>query len=322
MLERDRRGCAGRRASVRPRHRSEGPRRRPLRGRDERALVGRARAQRRLRGGGHPAGDPAPRPRSSGRRARSPSSSPARPPPARSRSRSRSSARAARVTFLSARMEQDGELQATALAVLADDLDASGFAELRDARGRAAGGAVLARPRAGPRHADDVPELQRAARPGRRRLLRRRPLQRRLDARPRAPPARRAAGRGDPRRLVPGSLRRGSSEPVPAPTIDYTVHFRAPLPEPGASAEDPYLATFRSGLARGGFFEEDGELWSADGACSPSRASWRCCRAPSTEFSPRTSSPATPSQTRSGTAPESRQRRRRRSRRGCSCRRR
>jgi acyl-CoA thioesterase len=35
------------------------------------------------------------------------------------------------VTFLSARMEQGGELQATALAVLADDLDASGFAELK-----------------------------------------------------------------------------------------------------------------------------------------------------------------------------------------------
>jgi hypothetical protein len=34
------------------------------------------------------------------------------------------------VTFLSARMEQDGELQATALAVLADDLEASGFEEL------------------------------------------------------------------------------------------------------------------------------------------------------------------------------------------------
>ncbi len=54
--------------------------------------------------------------------------------------------------------------------------------------------------------------------------------------------------------------------PVPAPTIDYTVHFRAPLPEPGARAEDPYLATFRSGLARGGFFEEDGELWSQGGS--------------------------------------------------------
>jgi acyl-CoA thioesterase len=53
--------------------------------------------------------------------------------------------------------------------------------------------------------------------------------------------------------------------PRPAPTIDYTVHFRSPLPPPGAGAEDPYLIAFRSSTARHGFFEEDGELWSADG---------------------------------------------------------
>lgn len=54
--------------------------------------------------------------------------------------------------------------------------------------------------------------------------------------------------------------------PAPAPPLDYTVHFRAPLPTSDAVAEDAYLATFRSGLARGGFFEEDGELWSQDGS--------------------------------------------------------
>jgi acyl-CoA thioesterase len=53
--------------------------------------------------------------------------------------------------------------------------------------------------------------------------------------------------------------------PRPAPTVDYTVHFRSPLPPPGADPEDAYLIAFRSGLARHGFFEEDGELWSADG---------------------------------------------------------
>jgi acyl-CoA thioesterase len=53
--------------------------------------------------------------------------------------------------------------------------------------------------------------------------------------------------------------------PRPAPTIDYTVHFRSPLPPPGAGPEDAYLLAFRSKLARHGFFEEDGELWSADG---------------------------------------------------------
>jgi acyl-CoA thioesterase len=53
--------------------------------------------------------------------------------------------------------------------------------------------------------------------------------------------------------------------PYGAPTIDYTVHFRSPLPPSGAAPEDPYLISFRSRLARQGFFEEDGELWSADG---------------------------------------------------------
>jgi acyl-CoA thioesterase len=53
--------------------------------------------------------------------------------------------------------------------------------------------------------------------------------------------------------------------PVGAPTIDYTVHFRSPLPPAGATPEDPYLVAFRSNIARHGFFEEDGELWSADG---------------------------------------------------------
>jgi acyl-CoA thioesterase len=53
--------------------------------------------------------------------------------------------------------------------------------------------------------------------------------------------------------------------PYGAPTIDYTVHFRSPLPPAGASPEDPYLVAFKSNIARHGFFEEDGELWSADG---------------------------------------------------------
>ena len=53
--------------------------------------------------------------------------------------------------------------------------------------------------------------------------------------------------------------------PHPAPTLDLTVHFRTPLPPPGGRADDWYLSVFRSGLARDGFFDEDGELWSADG---------------------------------------------------------
>lgn len=49
------------------------------------------------------------------------------------------------------------------------------------------------------------------------------------------------------------------------PTVDLTIHFRAPLPPPGARPEDYTLAVFRSRLARDGFVEEDGELWSPRG---------------------------------------------------------
>jgi acyl-CoA thioesterase len=48
---------------------------------------------------------------------------------------------------------------------------------------------------------------------------------------------------------------------APAPTIDLTVHFRAPLP-----IEDGLLlGRFRSSVTRDGFFDEDGELWAPDG---------------------------------------------------------
>jgi acyl-CoA thioesterase len=47
-----------------------------------------------------------------------------------------------------------------------------------------------------------------------------------------------------------------------APTIDLTIHFRAPLDGLG---EGWVLGAFRSRRAAGGFFEEDGELWSEDG---------------------------------------------------------
>ena len=52
--------------------------------------------------------------------------------------------------------------------------------------------------------------------------------------------------------------------PALAPTVDLTIHFRAPA----AAAEivdEPVLAVFRSSTAAGGFFEEDGEVWSRDG---------------------------------------------------------
>jgi acyl-CoA thioesterase len=169
------------------------------------------------------------------------------------------------VTFLSARMEQQGELQATALAVLADDLDASGFAELQ-------------------MPSVDPPEELYSPDP---KLVSGMPTMfQNYSVRPVLGEEAFSGGapysglwiRAREPRLLDAPLAAAILDawfpapfirldrPVPAPTIDYTVHFRAPLPEVGASAEDPYLATFRSGLARGGFFEEDGELWSRDGS--------------------------------------------------------
>jgi acyl-CoA thioesterase len=48
---------------------------------------------------------------------------------------------------------------------------------------------------------------------------------------------------------------------APAPTIDLTLHFRAPLP----IDDTLLLGRFRSRLVRDGFFEEDGELWTPEG---------------------------------------------------------
>jgi acyl-CoA thioesterase len=49
---------------------------------------------------------------------------------------------------------------------------------------------------------------------------------------------------------------------VGVPTIDLTVHFRAPMP-PGDAGW--FLVVFRSQMAADGFVEEDGEVWSTDG---------------------------------------------------------
>jgi acyl-CoA thioesterase len=54
-------------------------------------------------------------------------------------------------------------------------------------------------------------------------------------------------------------------EPVPAPTLDLTVHFRAPRAAAALEPGEPVLAVFRSTTAADGFFEEDGELWTRDG---------------------------------------------------------
>jgi acyl-CoA thioesterase len=53
--------------------------------------------------------------------------------------------------------------------------------------------------------------------------------------------------------------------PAGAPTIDLTVHFRAPAAAQAVPPGEPVLAIFRSTTSEGGFFEEDGELWSRSG---------------------------------------------------------
>lgn len=53
------------------------------------------------------------------------------------------------------------------------------------------------------------------------------------------------------------------SEPALAPTLDLTIHWRAPL---SADAPHPWTKlVVRSGTGAGGVWEEDGELWSPDG---------------------------------------------------------
>jgi acyl-CoA thioesterase len=169
-----------------------------------------------------------------------------------------------RATFVSARMEQDGKVQATALAVLSEDWAEDDFVELE-------------MPEAG--EPGELHALEPSGRPGAPRMLQNY-LTRPALGEPAfsGGPARNGAWiRSREPRLLDAPLAAAFLDtwfpalyvridgPRPAPTIDYTVHFRAPLPPAGATPEDPYLIAFRSGLARDGFFEEDGELWSADG---------------------------------------------------------
>jgi acyl-CoA thioesterase len=168
------------------------------------------------------------------------------------------------VTFLSARMEQQGELQATALAVLADDWEATGFSALQMPDVGEPGELYEPNP-------EDVPGMPTMFQNYSMRSALGEP------AFSGGAPYSGAWFRAREPRLLDAPLATAILDAwfpapfvhieraVPAPTIDYTVHFRSPLPAPDAAADDPYLAVFKSGLARYGFFEEDGELWSADG---------------------------------------------------------
>ena len=52
--------------------------------------------------------------------------------------------------------------------------------------------------------------------------------------------------------------------PLACPTVDLTVHFRTTL-DTSAADTGPWLGVFRTRLAREGYMEEDGEIWSRDG---------------------------------------------------------
>jgi acyl-CoA thioesterase len=61
--------------------------------------------------------------------------------------------------------------------------------------------------------------------------------------------------------LMPPAFLRLEQRPV-VPTIDLTIHFRAPLP---AGAHPWVLGIFTSAISAGGVCTEDGQLWSEDG---------------------------------------------------------
>ena len=169
-----------------------------------------------------------------------------------------------RVTFLSARMTQEGKVQATAQAVLSENWGEGGFTE-------------LTMPAAGePGELHTIDPATRASRPNMLQNYRLRPALGEPAFSGGAPHTGAWIRTREPH-LLDAPLAAAFLDtwfPAPfvklerphgAPTIDYTVHFRSPLPPLGAGAEDPYLVSFRSTVARHGFFEEDGELWSADG---------------------------------------------------------
>ncbi len=169
-----------------------------------------------------------------------------------------------RVTFLSARMTQEGKVQATAQAVLSENWsEKEGFAEAR-------------MPDAGEPGELHTIDPSADGRPNMLQNYRLRPALGEPAFSGGAPHTGAWIRTREPHPLdaplaaafldtwFPAPFVR-LERPAGAPTIDYTVHFRSPLPPPGAGPEDPYLIAFRSSTARHGFFEEDGELWSADG---------------------------------------------------------
>jgi acyl-CoA thioesterase len=55
------------------------------------------------------------------------------------------------------------------------------------------------------------------------------------------------------------------ARPAAVPTIDLTVHFRAPALGAALDPTAPVMVRFTSRTAKDGFVEEDGEVWAPDG---------------------------------------------------------
>ena len=55
------------------------------------------------------------------------------------------------------------------------------------------------------------------------------------------------------------------AQPAAVPTIDLTVHFRAPSVAAALDPAAPVMVRFASRTAKDGFVEEDGEVWAPDG---------------------------------------------------------
>jgi acyl-CoA thioesterase len=56
------------------------------------------------------------------------------------------------------------------------------------------------------------------------------------------------------------------SAPAVSPTVDLTIHFRRPLIPAERDPDELCLSVFRTRLLHEGFFEEDGVIWGADGS--------------------------------------------------------
>ena len=178
-------------------------------------------------------------------------------------------------------MEQEGKVQATALAVLSENWSDERLLRAADARRRRAGRAAHDRPRAiagqppnmlqnyRVRPALGEPAFSGGAPRNGAWIRTREPHL--LDA----PLAAALLDTWFPAPFV--RLER----PAPAPTIDYTVHFRSPLPPAAASRRgSPTWSPSARALPATASSRKTASSGAPTAPCWPSRGSWRCCSTP------------------------------------------